>query len=393
MRFGTGAAQALPIIAAVFVAAALLALVLTPLARRLALRFELVDRPDPRRVNPVPVPRGGGVAAAAAFVVVGLVVVAASGGILPVGRIGPLTTSELVALIGGGALAALLGVLDDYFDLRARWQLLAQLLLAFLVVALGIGVDVVNNPFGPGVIRLEGVFEVAFTVVWVLGMINSINFIDGLDGLSSGVTIIAAVTLGLINLTPGIDQPQVAVFCFAFAGAVLGFLRWNFHPASVFAGTSGVFFFGFTLALLSILGSAKIAVALLVLSVPIIDTFWIIVRRVLQGRSPFSPDRGHIHHRLLDLGLSHRQTVLLIYGICLLLAMLTFLLSGTGQMYAFLAIVVAFGLALVFLTRRASNGDEAEPGDAAAMDGAVGAAAEDAAGATGPVGPTGGVPG
>jgi len=375
MRFGTGASQALPIIAVVFVAAALLALVLTPVARRLALRFELVDRPDPRRVNPVPIPRGGGLAAAAAFVIVSLAVIAASGGVLPVGRIGPLTTAELVALVGGGALAALLGVLDDYFDLRARWQLLAQLVLAFLVVALGIGVDVVNNPFGPGVIRLEGVFEVAFTVVWVLGMINSINFIDGLDGLSSGVTIIAAVTLGLINLTPGIDQPQVAIFCFAFAGAVLGFLRWNFHPASVFAGTSGVFFFGFTLALLSILGTAKIAVALLVLSVPIIDTFWIIVRRVAQGRSPFSPDRGHIHHRLLDLGLSHRQTVLLIYGICLLLAMLTFLLSGTGQMYAFLAIVVSFGLVLVFLTRRASNGEPAAelPGTDVAEAGTSGA--------------------
>ena len=384
MRFGTGALQALPVIVVAFVAAALLALVLTPVARRLALRFELVDRPDARRVNPVPIPRGGGLAAAAAFVVVSMGVILASGGILPVGRIGPLTTSELVALIGGGALAALLGVLDDYFDLRARWQLLAQLALASLVVALGIGVDVVNNPFGPGVIRLDGLFEVAFTVVWVLGMINSINFIDGLDGLSSGVTIIAAVTLGLINLTPGIDQPQVAIFCFTFAGAVLGFLRWNFHPASVFAGTSGVFFFGFTLALLSILGSAKIAVALLVLSVPIIDTFWIIVRRVAQGRSPFSPDRGHIHHRLLDLGLSHRQTVLLIYGICLLLAVLTFLLSGTGQMYAFLAIVVSFGLVLMILTRRSGNGDGGREG--AAVESADPGPADSATGSTDPGG-------
>jgi UDP-GlcNAc:undecaprenyl-phosphate GlcNAc-1-phosphate transferase len=174
----------------------------------------------------------------------------------------------------------------------------------------------VNNPFGPGVIRLDGLFEVAFTVVWVLGMINSINFIDGLDGLSAGVSLIAATALGVISLTVGVDQPQVAVFCLAFAGALLGFLRWNFYPAAVFAGTSGVFFFGYTLALLSILGTAKVAVALLVLGIPIIDTFWIIVRRLASGHSPFTPDRGHIHHRLLDLGLSHRQTVLLIYGIC-----------------------------------------------------------------------------
>jgi UDP-GlcNAc:undecaprenyl-phosphate GlcNAc-1-phosphate transferase len=283
----------------------------------------------------------------------GIAIVLIAGAVFPAGRAGGLTTIDVIALLGGGALAAFLGALDDYFDLRARWQFLAQLVLALVVVALGIGVDVIANPFGPGVIRLEGVFEVGFTVLWVLGMINSMNFIDGLDGLSSGVSIIAAVALGLISLTVAIDQPQVAVMCFAFAGAVLGFLRWNFHPAAVFAGTSGVFFFGFTLALLSILGTAKVAVALLVLGVPIIDTFWIIVRRLASGRSPFSPDRGHIHHRLLDLGLSHRQTVLLIYGICILLAVLTFLLSGTGQLYAFLAIVVGFGIVLLILTRRA----------------------------------------
>ena len=159
-------------------------------------------------------------------------------------------------------------------------------------------------------------------------MINSINFIDGLDGLSSGIAFIAAVTLGLINLSTPVDQPIIAVLCFILAGSLLGFLRWNFHPASIFAGTSGVQFVGYSLALLSILGTAKVAVALLVLGVPIIDTFWIIVRRLLEGRSPFSPDRGHIHHRMLDLGLSHRQTVLAIYGICLLLAVLALLLSG-----------------------------------------------------------------
>ena len=159
-------------------------------------------------------------------------------------------------------------------------------------------------------------------------MINSINFIDGLDGLSSGIAFIAAVTLGLISLTTEVGQPLIAVLCFILAGSLFGFLRWNLHPASIFSGTSGVQFVGYTLALLAILGTAKVAVALLVLGVPIIDTFWIIVRRVSQGRSPFSPDRGHIHHRLLDLGLSHRQTVFAIYGLCLVLALLALALSG-----------------------------------------------------------------
>ena len=159
-------------------------------------------------------------------------------------------------------------------------------------------------------------------MLWIVGMINSINFIDGLDGLSSGIALIAAVTLGLISLTRTVSQPFIAVLCFALAGSLLGFLRWNFHPATIFIGTSGVMFVGYTLAVLAILGTAKVAVALLVLGVPIIDTFWIIVRRLATGRSPFTPDRGHIHHRLLDLGLSHGQTVLVIYAICVLLALL-----------------------------------------------------------------------
>ncbi len=195
-------------------------------------------------------------------------------------------------------------------------------------------------------------------MLWIVGMINSINFIDGLDGLSSGIALIAALTLGLISLTAAIDQPYVAFLCFALAGALLGFLRWNFHPASIFAGTSGVLFVGYTLALLSILGTAKVAVALLVLGVPIIDTFWIIVRRLASRRSPFSPDRGHIHHRLLDLGLTHTQTVVLIYAMCAALAGLSFILSGTGQLYAFLGVLVASGIVLFALTHRSLRAEE-----------------------------------
>src|SRR5439155_13818773 len=188
---------------------------------------------------------------------------------------------------------------------------------------------------GPQNILLDRPFAVGFTVLWIVGMINSINFIDGLDGLSSGVTLIAALTLGTISLTNTVAQPFIALLCFALAGALLGFLRWNFQPAAIFTGTSGTMAVGYALAVLSILGLAKVAVALLVLGVPIIDTFWIIVRRLLNGRSPFSADRGHIHHRLLDLGLSHRQTVVLIYGICAGLGILSLALSGAQPFYAF----------------------------------------------------------
>jgi UDP-GlcNAc:undecaprenyl-phosphate GlcNAc-1-phosphate transferase len=141
------------------------------------------------------------------------------------------------------------------------------------------------------------------------------------------------------------------MFCFALAGALAGFLRWNFHPASIFAGTSGIMLMGYVLAVLSILGSAKIAVAALVLGVPIIDTFWIIVRRTASGRSPFAADRGHIHHRLLDFGLSHRSTVLVIYAICLILAVMSLVLSESGQLYAFMGLAMLFGLGLLAIER------------------------------------------
>lgn len=341
-----------------FAIAAILALLLTPLVRWFARRFDVLDHPSERRVNTAPVPRGGGIAVAAAFVITALSLMAADAmfGIWPAAD-APVAT-EVVALVGGAALAALIGSLDDWFDLRARWQLAGQLLLAGVALSLGITVGQLANPFGPGFIRLDGAFGAGFAVLWILGMINSINFIDGLDGLSSGVALIAALTLGTISLTGNIDQPAIALLCFALAGALLGFLRWNLHPASIFVGTSGVMVIGYVLALLAILGSAKVAVALLVLGVPIIDTFWIIVRRLSEGRSPFSPDRGHIHHRLLDLGLSHLQTVLVIYAVCIALAVLSLVLSGTGQMYAFLGVFVIFGLGL-FLLSRAAGGDGA----------------------------------
>ena len=343
---------------AVFVAAAVLSLVLTPVVRRLARRFDVVDQPGARRVHASPIPRGGGLAVAAAFIAVAGVALLVVPGQSMVDS-ATLSGKQIAALLLGGALAAILGTIDDWFDLRARWQLAGQLLLALCAVSLGITVPALANPFGPGVIELGGLFGIAFTFVWITGMINSINFIDGLDGLSSGVAVIAAVTLAIISLAGPVVQPEIAMVCLAFAGSLVGFLRWNFHPATIFVGTSGVMLMGYTLALLSILGTAKVAVALLVLGVPIIDTFWIIVRRLLVGRSPFSPDRGHIHHRLLDLGLSHTQTVLLIYVLCAALAVLSLVLSGSGQLYAFLGVLVIFGLVFLLLERSADTGEEA----------------------------------
>jgi len=359
----TGPAFLVPA-AAAFLAAAALAFVLTPAVRRLAQRVDAIDHPDERRVNTTPVPRGGGVAVAIAFLVVVAALFAADATVGLWGPLDALTRPEIAALVLGGAAAVFVGLVDDRFDLRARWQFGGQVLVALVPVGLGITVGAIANPFGPGAIRLEGVFGAIFVVVWTGGMINSINFIDGLDGLSSGVALIAVVTLGIISVAGPATEPVVALVCVTLAGALLGFLRWNFHPASIFIGTSGVMFLGYTLALLSILGSAKVAVALLVLGVPILDTFYIIVRRLSRGRSPFSADRGHIHHRLLDLGLTHTQTVLLIYAICVGLAALSLFLSGSGQLYAFLGAFLVFGIVILLLDRAVDTGspDDEAPG-------------------------------
>ncbi len=358
MRFVFDAASALPFLIIAFGAAATIAYFLTPIVRRRAIRLGVVDRPNHRRVNTRPVPRSGGLAIAAAFLTVAVVLVLLNLQFRWIRLPALLDGGDLVALLAGAAVAALIGALDDLLDLRARWQLLGQLGLALGAVALGIGIRSVNNPFVDGLIPFDGVVMVAITVLWIIGMINSVNFIDGLDGLSSGIGVIAALTLGVISLTTQVagGQPFVALLCFAFAGSLLGFLRWNFHPASIFPGTSGTMFIGYTLAVLSILGSAKVAVALLVLGIPIIDAFWIIVRRLFARRSPFTPDRGHIHHRLLDLGLSHRQTVVLIYGICGALGILSLVLTGVDHVYAFLGVFVGTGILLLLLAWSGGDG-------------------------------------
>jgi UDP-GlcNAc:undecaprenyl-phosphate GlcNAc-1-phosphate transferase len=361
VTFAASAGPVIPIIIGAFILAALIALLATPVVSRLVLSLRILDHPDHRRVNASPIPRGGGVAVAIAFVAVGggLLVLAGTvpGMPSPSPAPGPraVTPLNLVGLFGGAILATVIGAIDDRFDLRARWQFLGQLALAGVAVAAGITVSFIGNPFGAQNIQFPVWVGIAFTVVWVVGMINSLNFIDGLDGLSTGIALIAAVVLGLLSLTIQVNQLLVAVLCFAFAGGLLGFLRWNFHPASVFQGTAGVMFLGYVLAVLAILGSAKVVVALLVLAVPIIDTFWVIVRRLSSRRSPFSPDRGHIHHRLLELGLSHRRTVLLIYVVCATLGLMSLLVSSATGVFTFLGALVLFG-AVAFVLARDRSG-------------------------------------
>jgi UDP-GlcNAc:undecaprenyl-phosphate GlcNAc-1-phosphate transferase len=398
-------AQELGFIVGALCVATLLSFVLTPVAIRFAQRAGAIDEPDSgRRVHRLAIPRGGGVAIAAAFIVVGIVatVVNGSSRTVPEGTIGVQT---LAVLFFGVGLAATFGYVDDRWQIRARWQAFSQVILAALTIAAGVVITFIYNPLGFlgksfggdelqfGILTPQGgidwtlgtfgnlgyLLAVVISTIWIVGMINSINFIDGLDGLSTGIALIASLALGLLSIWQ--QQPLVGLLCAVLAGALAGFLPWNFHPAKVFTGTSGVMAVGYALAVLSILGTAKVAVALLVLGVPIIDTFWIIIRRISNRQSPFTPDRGHFHHRLLDLGLTHRGAVLVIYGICIALAIMSLVLSGTGLLYAFMGIVVGGGLVLYLLTRRgrgsldASNYPDDVPSTDDDQDGRVSARA------------------
>jgi UDP-GlcNAc:undecaprenyl-phosphate GlcNAc-1-phosphate transferase len=254
-----------------------------------------------------------------------------------------------------------LGLIDDVFELRARWQFLGLMVVAAVIVAAGLRIGFVNEPFGDGLIELVGIVAIGFTVFWIVGMNVALNFIDGLDGLAAGVAAIAALTLGALALLPQVNEPFVAWMAFALAGATGGFLLFNFHPARLFMGTTGVTFVGTMLAVLSIFGTAKVAAALLVLGVPIIDTFYVLVRRMAQGQAPFAPDRGHFHHRLLDVGLTHAQAVLLIYGVTIVLGVLAFVTSGRTQVISFVGLVVLFGVTVLALAQRTPKGKELDP--------------------------------
>ncbi len=339
-----------------------LAVVATPLVARAARRFGMLDVPGGRRLHPRPIPRPGGLAIAVAF---GITVfafwladrIAGHPFLIPEEvRSSRFTLTALAAMLGVG-----LGLLDDVFELRARWQFLGLMLIAGVIVSAGIRIGFMNDPRGDGVLLLAPPLAVAFTIFWIVGMNVALNFIDGLDGLAAGVSAIAAATMGAIALLPQVNEPFVAWMEFALAGAIAGFLVFNFHPARLFLGTTGVTFLGTMLAVLAIFGTAKVAAALLVLGVPIIDTFYVLVRRVLRGQAPFAPDRGHFHHRLLDVGLSHPQAVLLIYTMTIGLGTLSFATSGRTQMASFVAFALLLGIAVMALAQRSTKAEDLDP--------------------------------
>jgi UDP-GlcNAc:undecaprenyl-phosphate GlcNAc-1-phosphate transferase len=285
----------------------IVSLAVTPLVTRLAFRIGAVDKPGKRKIHDKVMPRLGGLAVFAGFLA------AAS---LLLGE-GP----KVAGLLLGGTTILLIGIADDVYGLSPRVKLLGQALAAGIVVWSGIRIEFINNPFdGYFYLQLLGIsFGVPLTILWIIAVTNAVNLIDGLDGLASGVSTIALLTFSLIAYQIG--QTTVSLLAFALAGSIIGFLRYNFFPARIFLGDSGSMFLGFMISVLAVYGLLKgvamlaFVVPIIVLGVPIFDTCFAIFRRFCEHKPIFQADKKHIHHRLMGRGLSHRQTVLVIYGI------------------------------------------------------------------------------
>lgn len=291
-----------------------IALVATPLVKELALRIGAVDVPNERKVHRGVMPRLGGLAIYLSFVV---------GFLLFVPK-----TAIAWGIFLGGSIIALVGALDDRFQLSPKAKLLGQLVAALVVVAFGLRVTFINLPFDEG-FSIGWLLSIPVTMVWIVAVTNAVNLIDGLDGLAAGVSAIATATLLVVSLLMG--NTFVALLCAVLLGATMGFLVFNFHPAKIFMGDTGALFLGFQLAVLSIMGFKQVTlfsyvIPLLLLGVPLSDTFFAIVRRKLNKKPISAADKSHLHHCLLHLGLSHRGAVLTIYAISALFGLCAVLL-------------------------------------------------------------------
>jgi UDP-GlcNAc:undecaprenyl-phosphate GlcNAc-1-phosphate transferase len=254
-------------------------------------------------------------------------------------------------IVSGASLMFLLGVADDLKSLSAKFKFVCQILIALFAFWMGVKITVLSNPFG-GMFLVPEWLSAVFTVFWLVGITNTINLIDGLDGLAAGVSTIAGVTLSIIALKT--NQVFSAVIILSLVGGTIGFLRYNFNPAKIFMGDSGSLFLGFTLAAISISGVLKLAATvtillpLLILGFPIIDTTFAIIRRAVNGKPIFQPDKGHLHHRLLGFGLSHRRVVVIIYCFSSLLAGIALYLFGAESALSMIIVSIIM-LCLGFL--------------------------------------------
>ena len=309
-----------------FLTSLIAAFIATPYVKNLAVKVGAVDAPNQRKVHTRIMPRMGGLAIYLGYLVAFFLFVPFA------------DRPEMLGVFIASTIVMIVGMLDDKYQLSPRWKLLGQVAAALVVVVpFGLRIGVVNLPYEGSIDFSSGwLFWLAIpiTLLWIVGVTNAVNLIDGLDGLSAGVSAIATATMAIMALQMG--DHSVAVYCFVLLGAILGFLYFNFHPARLFMGDTGSLFLGFNLAAISVMGFKEalfvsFIIPIVALGVPLWDTFFAIVRRIVNKKPISSPDKGHLHHCLLNMGLSHRSTVLVIYGISIFFGSMAILLTKTTK--------------------------------------------------------------
>ena len=328
------------------VIAAVVSCASTPLVKMLSVKVGAVDVPkDGRRMHDHPIPRMGGLAIFFGFVVSMLLLV-------------PLNTEKQGMLLGA-VVIVVLGVLDDKYALPAKPKFLVQIVAALVAVIAGNRIEVLSNPniFSSSPVWHLGWLAYPVTVIWIVAITNAVNLIDGLDGLACGVSTISAATMMVIALLVSeLDELDVAVMMAALVGACIGFLPYNYNPAKIFMGDTGATFLGFIMATVSVEGMFKqyaiisFVVPFLMLGLPIFDVCFAVVRRVSHGQSPMQPDRGHVHHRLIDMGFSQKQAVGVLYVISAILGLSAVVLTATNAVKA-MVFLAAMGAAAAIAWR------------------------------------------
>ena len=339
-------------IAIAFLLAFITAFVITPYTIRLAKKVGAVDYPNDRRINKKPMPRLGGLAVIAGFMVSAIYLIITMSIEKKVNFAEEGLNRKLIGCLLGAIILGITCYIDDVKDIKPLVKLAGQVIAAIVVVSSGVLIDNFTIPFKENSVMLNEVFSFILTVGWIVGITNAINLIDGLDGLSSGITLISCISLLIIFALN--ESPLIAIILItALAGAIVGFLPYNFNPAKTFIGDVGSNFMGFAIAVISILGVAKtytaivIIAPIIVLALPIFDTLWAIVRRIVKTKSikgVFKADKGHLHHRLMAKGYTQKQAVLILYGITATLGMVAIILldSGIWKALSFALLVVVF---------------------------------------------------
>ncbi len=332
------------------------AFITTPVVIKLAIHFGWVEDPKkkkhPKVIHRYPVPRIGGIPIIAALLFSSFL-------FLPIDK-------HLLGILAGALLATTIGVIDDRYDLNPYLRLLTGFFSAGLVVAVGIGIAFITNPFD-GIILLDQpriyfhllgetrsiwVLADLFALVWIVWCMNMVNWSSGLDGQLSGIVPIAALTIALLSFrfTEDVTQWNIAILAAITAGAYLGFLPFHFYPQKIMPGYSGASLAGFLLAVLAILSGAKVGALLLVLGIPMIDGIYTITRRLLAGKSPVWGDRGHLHHRLLDLGWSKRKVAFFYWLVTALLGLVALNLNSQQKFYTIIMLALIIGGFLIWIT-------------------------------------------